>query len=208
MRLNWVETVAGVPMLTVRDCLKNTRRPVGRDYFAGFLGDAYDAQAFMSELVERGWLEVTEFEAVQNTVVGNAVAQAKKLKPMSRARAEELLNKVLGAVDEINASGHHSYRVVRLAVFGSYLSESSDLGDLDIAYELEAVWTTETADEVWQRTLQAFPPPHSADWVRRLGWPEEVVLSKIAVSKRVSLEAFSTIETYGWPHRILRDTSV
>ncbi len=192
-------------MLAVRDCLKKTTMPVSQAYVAELIGEAFDADAFIAELVERGWWEITGKDTVENTLTGNAVARAKKLKPMPRVEAEELLKRVLEAVDEINTSSLHSYRVTRLAVFGSYLSDSSDLGDLDIAYELEGVWTTETWDEVRKRTLEAFPPPQSANKMRRLCWPEEVLLKKVALNKRVSLEAFSTLEMYGWPHKILLD---
>lgn len=202
--MNWEETVAGLPMLIVRDCLKKTRGAVSREYIADILTDQFNTNGLIKELLARGWIEQVDDNLFANTVEGNAVAQAKKLKPISRKNADELLRGVVDAVDEINSSSLYAYKISKLAVFGSYLSDCEDLGDLDLAYELEALWTPENVEEVRQKTLLNFPPPKSADWMRRLYWPEEVVLKKIAISDRLSLELLSTVEQYGWPYRILR----
>jgi hypothetical protein len=90
-------------------------------------------------------------------------------------------------------------------VFGSYLSDADELGDLDIAYELRQRSTDATWDEVRARCFEAFPPPSSADFVRRLGWPEELVLKRLTVSSRVSLERLKDVQNLGFPYRMLLD---
>lgn len=208
MQLDWDERIAGVPMIHVRDFLKLTTQSINRDYLVELRGSQYEVGPLLDELLERGWIEEDERNTVRNTLAGNAVTQAKKLKRISRSEAERLLKEVLRAVDEINSDEVYAYDVTHLAVFGSYLTETDTLGDLDIAYELQPRWTPETAEEVSQRSITAFPPPKSADWMRRLGWPEEVVLKRIAVNKRVSLEKLSSVVSLGFPYRLLREPQV
>ncbi|MCJ7421550.1 hypothetical protein [Sphingomicrobium astaxanthinifaciens] len=178
MELDWDEIVAGVPTIQVRDFLKLTTQSVSRDYLIELRSSQYEVGSLLDELLARGWIEEDGRGVVRNTLAGNAVAQAKKLERISRNEAELLLQEVLEAVDEINGDDVYAYDVTHLAVFGSYLTETDTLSDLDIAYELRPRWTPKTAEEVSERSIRAFSPPKSADWMRRLGWPEEVVLEK------------------------------
>lgn len=56
---------------------------------------------------------------------------------LPRADAERLLERVVRKAREINADPTvHCGRIVRIAVFGSYLSDKPVLGDLDLAIEV------------------------------------------------------------------------
>lgn len=52
---------------------------------------------------------------------------------MNRDAAEALLEEVLARVEEINRDGEFLPYVTEVRVFGSYLTDSNDLGDLDVA---------------------------------------------------------------------------
>ena len=56
---------------------------------------------------------------------------------MNRAKAEALLNGVLERVEQINARDDLLHWVTEVRVFGSYLTDTDDLGDLDVAVKLQ-----------------------------------------------------------------------
>jgi predicted nucleotidyltransferase len=64
--------------------------------------------------------------------------RAARLAPrINRAKAEKLLADFLRAVDEVNAHPDLLHWVTEVRVFGSYLTKSDDLGDIDIAIKKE-----------------------------------------------------------------------
>jgi hypothetical protein len=62
----------------------------------------------------------------------NDLAMARFGKPMARAEAERLLEKALIQVQEYNSIKEFPYQIIEVRVFGSYLSDSPVLGDLDL----------------------------------------------------------------------------
>jgi predicted nucleotidyltransferase len=65
------------------------------------------------------------------------LANAKMLKRINRSKADFYVAELLRRADEINANHELLYRVKRITAFGSYISDAADLGDIDIAVELE-----------------------------------------------------------------------
>ena len=57
---------------------------------------------------------------------------ARSVPRLNRAKAEKLLADFLRSVEEVNARPHLHW-VTEVRVFGSYLTNSDDLGDIDIA---------------------------------------------------------------------------
>jgi hypothetical protein len=56
---------------------------------------------------------------------------------LPRARAEQLLTRAIERVQTINANpGFYAHRVMRLAVFGSYLRDLRAISELDLGIEL------------------------------------------------------------------------
>lgn len=205
MQVDWNERIAGLGMVEIRDLMKRMHRPVSPTEFAGMV-PANSADALATELEARGWIERDKDGYLDPTLAGVSVGMAKKLKPLPRSEADRLLREVVTAANEINTDSRYSHNVARLAVFGSYLTDRETLNDLDIAYDLEARWargSSESMEVVSARSNAAFPPPRSADWMGLLLWPERVVLRKLKVSRRVSLEEIGTIEQHDWPHRML-----
>lgn len=67
----------------------------------------------------------------------------KKNVNITRKKADELILKLLERAKEINTSTDkykYPYKVKRIIVFGSYLSEKEHLGDIDIFYERAERW--------------------------------------------------------------------
>jgi predicted nucleotidyltransferase len=104
--------------------------------------DEVVAGQIIQALLDEGYLLLDPDERYHerwlNTIKGNALANASAAKPVKRAVAEKHLLLFLKRVEHVNASNQYAYRVSKVVVFGSYLSDSSDLGDVDIAVELTA----------------------------------------------------------------------
>jgi predicted nucleotidyltransferase len=97
------------------------------------------AQDLIDCLLEKGYIERSTKHAddgYRRTVKGNALAQAKLVPRINRKKANELLDGVLERVAQINAQHDLLHWVTELRVFGSYLSEGDDLGDLDLAINM------------------------------------------------------------------------
>ena len=68
---------------------------------------------------------------------GHTLKMQKMVKPISRALADELLERVLQKAKEINDDPELFYGVACIHVFGSYLSEKQVLGDLDLGVSVK-----------------------------------------------------------------------
>jgi hypothetical protein len=113
------------------------------------------------------------------TMKGQALV-IKRLAPrINRAKAEALLKGVLERVAAINADPELMHWVTEVRVFGSYLTDSDDLGDLDLAlsYELRP-----TGEESFTDAIKAFAAKHDKEhlsWEDRMWLPERMVKQRI-----------------------------
>lgn len=71
-----------------------------------------------------------------NTIAGNALALAKASKPITRATADRALKEFLERCHRVNSDPGYHYYVKRCLLFGSYLSESDRIGDVDLALDI------------------------------------------------------------------------
>lgn len=141
MRISREINIAGQPALALRDAFKRLSLSIWTsDCLGSRLGLAdHEAAKACDELVDDGYLEVQEWNGQRLyslTTKGNSLALASAAKPISRRRAEGLVAEVLERALVINAEGRYAYGVDRIVAFGSYLSASPDLGDVDLAVEL------------------------------------------------------------------------
>lgn len=72
----------------------------------------------------------------KNTELGNQFAVAPASKPVTRETAEKRLAEFLERVKAVCDDPYYLYRVGRVTLFGSILSDKSLLGDVDIAIQL------------------------------------------------------------------------
>jgi predicted nucleotidyltransferase len=139
MRIERDATVAGLPVLRVRDALQACRGPDGfyGERLAARLGLAPpDAAAVLDELVTLGYVEPYE-DGWRTTTAGNALAMAKATRPVSRAKAEAALATFLRRVAEVNTSDRFLCRVEEVVLFGSFLNPDFDpVGDVDVAVSI------------------------------------------------------------------------
>lgn len=140
MRLQKTDVICGIGATELRSFMKRRRGMLAEDLASAFSLSPMAAKEKLNELATAGYIEFDRTlpdgrELFSRTTTGNALAKAKLAKPISRATAEVLLKGVLERVAEINSSPAFIHFVDRVSVFGSYLSEASELGDIDLIVE-------------------------------------------------------------------------
>lgn len=191
MRISRDQLICGVPAFDLRAALKKLSDGWTLTYLAGLLKvPKRAAKVILEDLVAEGFVEPDPRpgrECYRVTIKGGALAGASALRPIQRQKATQLLEEVVARAKEINADDRELYRVSKLWVFGSYLTEVEELGDLDIAVELtrkDDEWP-QMPDGEW-RYSEVVPPPRG--WSRShlaiLGWPIESVTRRLKGQRR------------------------
>jgi predicted nucleotidyltransferase len=142
MRIQTDGIIVGQPALAIRNLLQRERGTIAT--IAELLNiDSLMARQVYQELATEGYIEPSDrpFEADegswQTTRRGNALAHATARRAITRQTAERLIQEFLHRIREINACDDYVYRISRVIIFGSYLSDKSRLGDVDLSIVLE-----------------------------------------------------------------------
>lgn len=142
MRIQANSIIAGQPALEIRKLFKNIHEHGSIDGIAKALNVNLEAaQRIQDQLFEEEYIEFkdefsTETKYWHTTIKGNALINASARKPISRKTAEKIVAQFLGRVKDVN-NNDYAYYVTKVIIFGSYLSNSSTLGDVDFAIDLE-----------------------------------------------------------------------
>jgi hypothetical protein len=70
-------------------------------------------------------------------IKAGAISNTKFIKPIPREKAKEILSEIISRCVEVNQNEDLTHYVKRLNVFGSFNTDSKDLGDIDIVIETE-----------------------------------------------------------------------
>jgi hypothetical protein len=165
-------------------------------------------------LMAEGYLEPARLgrDGWEPTTKGLALAQASAAPPLTRATAQRRLEDFLDRVEKVNA-GDYAYRVSKVAVFGSYLSDAPRINDVDVMVDLPA-----RHDDI---------PDHLAHCKRRIAlakrngrsfayyghemlWPRHEVLYALkARSQAIAIHVWEEHEHFldTRPHRIVYEES-
>jgi predicted nucleotidyltransferase len=138
MRLSRDDQVAGIPATDARKLMRRfgdaqPESRIGSWIDTGSRTGTEVARAF----ADAGYLRVSAvYDAEtywETTIQGNALAQARFGRPITRATAGRHLTGVIGRAKKFNADGSHVIDIAELVVFGSYLDpDVQHLGDLDL----------------------------------------------------------------------------
>jgi hypothetical protein len=131
VRIKRDQKIAGRPVHEVREFLR--RNPFGfgpRNISKHFGADITD------DLVVAGLIE-RDKNSYRTTAAGDRLAIAKFIPSIDRAKANRIVAEFLQRVDAINANDKLLMRVRRVRAFGSFITSKPDLGDIDLAIELE-----------------------------------------------------------------------
>jgi hypothetical protein len=101
--------------------------------------DSMQAHALIDEMAARGFLAESAGRPGDSSQFyecgpqGLRLASARLLKAITRAKADAVIAAFLQRVERVNERPELLERVCEVRVFGSYLEERDDLGDVDIA---------------------------------------------------------------------------
>jgi len=191
MRIQSSDLIAGQPAPTIRKLMR-----MGREYGPGTSGispeyvaeilaaDLPTTLLVLKDLCRLGYVEPVSPPAPKEedqfwytTVKGNALANATARKPISRKTADRLIQEFLIRVQHINA-GDYAYRVKRVIVFGSYLSDAPTMNDVDLSLDLEDRYQDVEARKKGHEARIAAAEEagrHFKDYVQVLVWPQQEV---------------------------------
>jgi len=154
MILRSSQVIAGIPAKDIRRLLRQVRR---LEFTCGFVAEVLgcsldEAKRVVSGLEKGGYLSRTGLyeghEFYETTLNGNQLAGA-SLRPISRATAEKILDGFMQRVRAVNSNPDYLAEVTGVIVFGSFLSQGEELGDVDVGIQLE--WKPSDAETFKQR---------------------------------------------------------
>jgi predicted nucleotidyltransferase len=190
--------IAGQPTIKVRDFLHYVAHVNlwTVDTAATRLGISVDdAKEVISQLAALGYVESKQGHDGRpywsTTLKGNSLGLATAAKPVSRETAQRVVNEFLERVRRVNADEYYLYKVKKVLVFGSFLSDAPQLNDVDMAVQLEPKETDR--EKHWQlcseRTRAAEQKGrHFSNCTEDLFWAQtEVTLFLKARSRTISL---------------------
>src|SRR6476659_10252479 len=120
------------------------------------------ARALVEQLLKDGMIEANaRFSdcrgqvAYQPTSKGNAMRLARLAPRLNRAKADKLLADFLRSVEEVNTRPDLLHWVTEVRVFGSYLTNSDDLREIDLAIKKERRAASRSITDAYRERLVA-----------------------------------------------------
>src|SRR5216117_2740490 len=145
------------------------------------------------------WYELTD--------EGNRFAQASAAAPLERATAERKLREFMARVEQVNQSEEFAYRVKRVVLFGSYLTDAERVNDIDLAVELAPRWNGFDVGIQYQKEqerVRLAPRHRTRNALGAKQWPwREVLLFLKARSRAFSFHEIGDPILYGIAKRVL-----
>lgn len=197
MYLDPKSLIAGIPALQVRDFLKPLHScQWTKKYLAQHLNlSDGDAERLILELSCLGYIEeaarYSDEQHYQRTLAGSTFSLASAAQPLTRKTAQKRLAEFLDRVRAANANEDFVYRVRKVLVFGSYLTEQARINDIDVAIELTLRETdpSKFRAAMEARIREAYKAGRQfSSFIDELEWPDkEVLLFLKSRSRAISL---------------------
>ena len=142
------------------------------------------------------------------TPLGMQLSNAKFISRISREKAEALLQSFLVRVISINERDELTHKVTGVRVFGSYLTDKADLGDIDLAVAIKARRESHVKESV-ERANQSVRAVRS--FLDRITFGRSEVRKLLKGGSRyLSIHEFDEVDELGIPYKVLfpsNDTS-
>lgn len=173
-------TIAGVPILRVRDALRRLGPSRSMTDRAEFLTywlkvPSQQAEQIGETLAAQGLIERGEHGEWWLTPEGGRLCNASGLRRIPRAKADLLVAALLDRADEVNRDPHFLIAVRRIRVFGSYTTGAPDLADIDLVVELERKEPDQQRFEALRNERARAEGRVFRDFLDELAWPEQEV---------------------------------
>ncbi len=220
MRIDPRDKIGGVPVMEVRDLLL-------RFMGAAVVGAYFRDEALLGVLLAQGLVGQLDRDPTQLreprvvigpgdhaagpwydlTDEGNRFAQASAAAPLKRATAERKLREFMARVEQVNQSEEFAYRVKRVVLFGSYLTDAERVNDIDLAVQLAPRWDGFDVGRQYQKEQERvrLAPRHrkrNAFAVEQWPW-REVFLFLKGRSRAFSFHGIDDPILRGIPKRVL-----
>jgi predicted nucleotidyltransferase len=143
MRIKPDKLVLGFPARQMREFFRQSNQRLSAEDVTKVLGlKGGKASQFLETLEHQGYIEKNtdvpgSKQFWRHTIRGGALCNALFSAPVSRRNAEKKLDEFMERVHRVNKDSRFLYRVQKVVVFGSFLTESPTVGDLDIAIDLQ-----------------------------------------------------------------------
>jgi predicted nucleotidyltransferase len=173
--------LAGVPLIEIRNFLRRHKfNPLRVEYAQDFFRiQCKRAAALITVLEREGYLEKERKTPYAQywvlTDAGSRLTTASATRPMSRHTAKQKLAELIARAEQVNRNESFAFVVQKIAVFGSYLSDSQVMSDVDVVLSLRP----RLGDQDAQQRLEAERINGSgrrfANYTQQIFWPQEEV---------------------------------
>jgi hypothetical protein len=191
MRIDSKNVIAGYEALKVRALLRRTAGMVSIPFTCRVMhSDEEAARALIGALEQAGYIEKDpRGHDWSVTVKGSAFAMASAGPALKRATADKILLEFLSRVEQLRDEPHWCFKVERVVLFGSYLSDAPTLGDVDVAISLRRAHADPKIQEAAKEQRRTDAQNAGRDFqtfFARLYWPENEVRQLLS-ARRLSL---------------------
>ena len=192
MQIISTQKLCGYPVLEIRRLMRaGAGSQWGVSFVAAWLGIKTKAATRLIEVLVADGL-IVEIDTRSNgrnyelTIKGMALGMASAAKPIRRLTAERLVSEFLQRVEEVNNDSDLLYFVSEVVAFGSLLTASPTLGDIDLAVRYtRKVCQTHWSVQARQRVAIAEANGrYFSGFFERLGWPEREIELKLRKGSR------------------------
>lgn len=122
-------------------------------------------------VVRSHWDESVFEPTLKGSSLGNAT-----LRRYSRKTADKAILEMMKRVHKVNTEQEFAYTVEALCIFGSYITDRPDVGDVDVAYKLQR-WSLDDAEQDRrEKDRKHAHRGHFNNIVDEVTWPFEEVL--------------------------------
>jgi predicted nucleotidyltransferase len=202
MRINPTDELFGFPVLKVREVIRfamqerlsglkrndilkavakiiNCSQSEAKELFNSLLNEEYLT-------IENKKFRGSSFCVVAETEKGRRLGVTRANPPITRAKANILLEELLDRVNEVNNNEGYVYKIESVKVFGSYLSEKEMIGDLDVAIKIERKVNGDEFMNMNQKRIQLAKEKgrQFSNYVDEIFWPRREVLMHLSTRKK------------------------
>lgn len=224
MQIDWTQKVAGISLIQIRDILRYVKRySIHQKSICDrleFSGNRYsgiknqkDRDRISSQII--AVLEASDIIKEKNpqkktfniTLNGAALCNASLLPRMKRKDANKAVNKLEARIKEINSNPIYMHEISKISLFGSYIEDAEDLGDIDVGYELTGKWDPNNTEDFEKREKELedqYPSPKSLSYIDF--WAEKVILRHLRVNRRINFSEMRKVERLGCAQQIIYPT--
>ena len=185
--------IAGAPALSTRNLMRRIGDGnVSLESLAYYLKmDKDTSQCIRERLSEEGYIELNneipdKKEYYKTTLKGNSLALASAAKPLTRKTAEKKLAEFMGRVTTVNSNEYYLYKITKVIIFGSYLSEKDRINDIDVAVTIQPKFEKEEQLQKNKRRIEKVEAngKHFSSFVDQLFYPEMEALKHLKSRSR------------------------